>query len=78
MHNLDDYAWYEVGIKRFYNKLQAVMECKKKLANHFIGMRTTRYSTNTNGIKNQHGPWMSCMPSARKEFGKGMLFGFAF
>lgn len=29
MHNLDDYAWYEVGGKRFYNKLQAVMEAKK-------------------------------------------------
>lgn len=29
MHNLDDYAWYEVGGKRFYNKLQAVIEAKK-------------------------------------------------
>lgn len=26
MHNLDDYAWYEVGDRRYYNKIQALFD----------------------------------------------------
>lgn len=51
MHNLDDYAWYEVGSTRYYNKIQALMQAKKTGLSVRWNMND-QILDNTSGIKN--------------------------